>query len=68
MKFYLIKYEDSADPMPARQMWRTSEAEAKALTKALRKDNFGIVGIESVEVPVDKKQLLEWLNNNCYLR
>lgn len=68
MKLYLIKYRDDADPMPSRQMWRTSAVKAQSTADWLRKDGMVEVSVNPIEVPTNKKDLVLWLNDNCYLR
>lgn len=62
MKLYRVVVEDD-DPNRHIAKWFGTQAEWRAGIKALKADNFEIVSSKPIDVPVDKKGLLAWLNS-----
>lgn len=64
MKFYKT-YTNTACPPDAK--WTASQSEAASQRATLVKAGFKRADIHTneVEVPTTKKELLQWLNENC---
>ena len=63
MKLYRVVIEGDG-PVPLIAKWYGTQVEWRAGIKALKAENYEIVSSEPVDVPIDKKGLLAWLNSH----
>lgn len=68
MKVYRCNFYDDANGLGQLVSWHPSRREAERALAGQRRDRgrsaCGPEGVEAVEIPTDRKGLIEWLNQN----